>query len=59
MEFLLIGTIHFGETPDVVSITEEDKQHIRQQEIKMLVETLAQYAPDQIFESILSLCKII
>lgn len=49
MEFLLVGTIHFGETPDVVSFTDEDKRLIKQQDIEKLIETLAQYAPDQIF----------
>lgn len=49
MEFLLVGTIHFGETPDEVSFTDEDKRLIKQQEIEQLVETLVQYAPEQIF----------
>ena len=41
MEFLLVGTIHFGETPDVVSFTDEDKRLIKQQDIEKLIETVA------------------
>lgn len=49
MEFLLVGTMHFGETPDVVSMNEEEKSLIKQKEIEQLIEILAQYEPDQIF----------
>ena len=49
MEILLVGTIHLGETPDINSLSENDKKKYIDVHFEQLVADIAKFRADQVF----------
>ncbi|MEK3766185.1 DUF5694 domain-containing protein [Solibacillus sp. FSL K6-4121] len=49
MEILLVGTIHLGETPDINSLSENDKKKYSDVHFEQLAEDIAKFQADQVF----------